>query len=129
MPSSTLDSGRSTASLQRLQPHFTESGWLASKIHVDIFRGNHNYGYMKTTLTISDDLFRQAKAYAALRGQTFGNLIEQSLRKVLLDSPSSRDSSKHWVQDLPRLSTSAAADLDVAVNIPDFRTVETEMWK
>ena len=84
---------------------------------------------MKTTLTISDDLFRQAKAYAALRGQTFGNLIEQSLRKVLLDSPASRDSSKHWVQDLPRLSTSAAADLDVAVNIPDFRTVEPEMCK
>ena len=84
---------------------------------------------MKTTLTISDDLFRQAKAYAALRGQTFGNLIEQSLRKALLDSPSSRDSSKHWVQDLPRLSASAATDLDKAVNAPDFRAVEPEMWK
>ena len=84
---------------------------------------------MKTTLTISDDLFRQAKAYAALRGQTFGHLIEQSLRRVLLDSPSSRDSSKHWVQDLPRLSASAAADLEKAVNAPDFRTVEPEMWK
>lgn len=84
---------------------------------------------MKTTLTISDDLFRQAKAYAALRGQTFGNLIEQSLRKVLLDSSSSRDSSKHWVQDLPHLSASAAADLGKAVNAPDFRTLEPEMWK
>ena len=89
---------------------------------VDIFRGNHIYGLMKTTLTISDDLFRQAKAYAALRGQTFGNLIEQSLRKVLLDSTSSRDSSKHWVQDLPRLSAAAVADLDKAMNAPDFRT-------
>ena len=106
-----------------------ESGELASKIYFDIFRGNHNCGYMKTTLTISDDLFRQAKAYAALRGQTFGNLIEQSLRKVLLDSTSSRDSSKHWVQDLPHLSASAAADLGKAVNAPDFRTVEPEMWK
>jgi hypothetical protein len=84
---------------------------------------------MKTTITISDDLFRQAKAYAALRGQPFGNLIEQSLRKVLLDSPSSRDSSKHWVQDLPRLSASAVAELEKAVNAQDFRTVEPEMWK
>jgi len=84
---------------------------------------------MKTTLTISDDLFRQAKAYAALRGQTFGNLIEQSLRKVLLDSHSSRDSYNHWVQDLPRLSASAAADFGKAVNAPDFRFVEPEMWK
>ena len=99
------------------------------KINVDIFKGNHNYGLMKTTLTISDDLFRQAKSYAALRGQTFGNLIEQSLRKVLLDSTSMRDSSKHWVQDLPRLSASAVADLEKAVNAPDFRVVETEMWK
>ena len=82
---------------------------------------------MKTTLTISDDLFRQAKSYAALRGQTFGNLIEQSLRKVLLDSTSMRDSSKHWVPDLPRLSASAVADLEKAVNAPDFRVVETEM--
>ena len=96
---------------------------------IDIFRGNHNCGYMKTTLTISDDLFRQAKAYAALRGQTFGNLIEQSLRKVILDSPSSRDSSKHWVQDLPLLSASAAADIGKAVNARDFRMVEPEMWK
>ncbi len=102
---------------------------MASKIHIDIFRENHNCGFMKTTLTISDDLFRQAKAFAALRGQTFGNLIEQSLRKVLLDSPSTRDSSKHWVKDLPCLSASAATDLEKAVNAPDFRTVETEMWK
>lgn len=106
-----------------------ESEELASKIYFDIFRGNHNCGYMKTTLTISDDLFRQAKAYAALRGQTFGNLIEQSLRKVLVDSTSMRDSSKHWVQDLPLLSASASADLEKAVNAPDFRTVEPEMWK
>ncbi len=84
---------------------------------------------MKTTLTISDDLFRQAKAYAALRGQTFGNLIEQSLRKVLLDSTLSRDSSKHWVQDLPSLSAAASADLGKAVNASDFRSVEPEMWK
>jgi len=62
-------------------------------------------------------------------GQTFGSLIEQTLRKVLLDSPSTRDSSKHWVQDLPRLSASAAADLEKAVNASDFLTVESEMWK
>jgi hypothetical protein len=84
---------------------------------------------MKTTLTISDDLFRQAKAYAALRGQTFGNLIEQSLRKVLSDSPSSRASAKHWVHDLPRLSAAASSDLERAVNASDFRPVETEMWQ
>jgi hypothetical protein len=86
-------------------------------------------GSVKTTLTISDDLFRKAKAYAALRGQTFGNLIEQSLRKVLLDSTLSRDSAKHWVQDLPSLSSAAVADLEKAVKARDFRSVDSEMWK
>lgn len=46
-----------------------------------------------------------------------------------MDSTSSRDSSKHWVQDLPRLSASAVADLEKAVNAPDFRPVDPEMWK
>jgi hypothetical protein len=84
---------------------------------------------MKTTLTISDDLFRQAKAHAALRGQTFGNLIEQSLRKVLSESPPPQPSSSHWVRDLPRLSAAASTDLGNALNATDFRTVEPEMWK
>ena len=104
-------------------------GREVAKIVFDIFRENHNYGVVKTTLTISDDLFRQAKAYAALRGQTFGNLIEQSLRKVLSDSPLHRASAKHWVQDLPRLSVSASADLEMAVNTSGFRPLEPEMWK
>ena len=99
------------------------------KIQFDIFRENHKYGLIKTTLTISDDLFRQAKAYAALRGQTFGNLIEQCLRKVLLDSTSSRNATQHWVQNLPHLSSSAAADLEKSVNALDFRPVEPQMWK
>jgi hypothetical protein len=99
------------------------------KIQFDIFRENHKYGFMKTTLTIPDDLFRQAKAYAALRGQTFGNLIEQSLRKVLLDSHSIRNVTQHWVRDLPRLSSSAAGDLEKSVKAPDFRPVEPKMWK
>jgi len=84
---------------------------------------------MKTTLTISVDLFRQAKSFAALRGQTFGNLIEQSLRKVLSESPSTQPSSSHWVRDVPRLSAAASTDLGNALNATDFRTVEPEMWK
>lgn len=108
--------------------HRSEIGDLTAK-YVDIFRENHNCGVMKTTLTISDDLFRQAKAFAALRGQTFGNFIEQSLRKVLSDSLSTRASAKHWVHDLPRISPAASADLEKALNASDFRTVEPDMWQ
>jgi hypothetical protein len=44
---------------------------------------------MKTTVEVSDDLYRRAKAEAALRGRKLKDLIEEGLRLVL-DSPSGR---------------------------------------
>jgi hypothetical protein len=38
---------------------------------------------MKTTVELSDDLFRRAKAEAALRGRKFKDLVEEGLRLVL----------------------------------------------
>jgi len=38
---------------------------------------------MRTTLDISDDLYRQAKSQAALRGVPFRDLIEEGLRQLL----------------------------------------------
>ena len=38
---------------------------------------------MKTTVELSDDLYRRAKAAAALRGQKFKELVEEGLRRVL----------------------------------------------
>lgn len=38
---------------------------------------------MKTTVELSDELFRRAKAEAALRGRKFKDLIEEGLRLVL----------------------------------------------
>ncbi len=41
---------------------------------------------MKTTVELPDDLFRRAKAEAALRGRRFKDLVEEGLRQVL-DAP------------------------------------------
>jgi len=38
---------------------------------------------MKTTVEVPDDLYRQAKAEAALRGRKLKDLIEEGLRQVL----------------------------------------------
>jgi predicted component of type VI protein secretion system len=38
---------------------------------------------MKTTVEVSDDLYRRAKAEAALRGRKLKDLIEEGLRHVL----------------------------------------------
>lgn len=38
---------------------------------------------MRTTVELSDELFRRAKAEAALRGRKFKDLVEEGLRLVL----------------------------------------------
>jgi hypothetical protein len=38
---------------------------------------------MKTTVELSDDLYRRAKSEAALRGRKFKDLVEEGLRLVL----------------------------------------------
>lgn len=38
---------------------------------------------MRTTVDLSDELYRQVKAEAALRGRKFKDLVEEGLRRVL----------------------------------------------
>jgi len=42
---------------------------------------------MKTTVELPDELVRQAKAEAALRGRKFKDLVEEGLRQVLEARP------------------------------------------
>ena len=84
---------------------------------------------MKTTLILPDEIFREAKARAALRGQSFGKFLEQGLRRMLdesrLESPAKASS---WVRELPPLPAMAAAELEQAFSAPDFRQVDKSMW-
>jgi hypothetical protein len=43
--------------------------------------------HMKTTLIISDDLFRRLKRHAAETGQTLSSVVESLLRKGLSGAP------------------------------------------
>jgi hypothetical protein len=84
---------------------------------------------MKTTVVLPDEIFRAAKARAALRGQSFGKFLEQGLRRVLDESDvetSARTSS--WLRELPPVSSTAAAELEQVVSAPDFRQVDKSMW-
>jgi len=84
---------------------------------------------VKTTLTLPDDLFRQAKARAALRGQTFGKFLEQSLQRTLSETEEQATAGHAWLLSLPRLPRSAATDLQRAVESADFRAVDQAMWQ
>jgi hypothetical protein len=48
---------------------------------------------MRTTVDLSDDLFRRAKSEAALRGKKFKDLVEEGLHLVL-DAPQPKGSPK-----------------------------------
>ena len=50
---------------------------------------------MRTTLNIDDDLYRQVKAAAALRGCSVTSLVEESLRFEL-----ARHEARHEVRDI-----------------------------
>ena len=82
---------------------------------------------MKTTLTLPDDVFRRAKARAALRGQTFGKFLEQTLQKSL--AASEERGSGDWLQALPKLPRGATSDLQRIMEASDFRTVDRAMWE
>ena len=84
---------------------------------------------MKTTLTLSDDIFRRAKARAALRGQTFGKFLEQILQKSLAATAGRGPDAGEWMASLPPLPRGAAADLRRIVESPDFRPVDRAMWE
>ena len=45
---------------------------------------------MRTTLTIPDDVYRSAKAYAARTGVPIGSVVETALRLLLAESADDR---------------------------------------
>ena len=88
----------------------------------------HKYGKMKTTLVLPDEIFREAKARAALRGQSFGKFLEQGLRRILKETSESSSRSSSWLRKLPPVSATAAAEFEQVVSAPDFRQVDKSMW-
>ncbi len=68
---------------------------------------------MKTTIEVPDELYRRAKAEAALRGRKLRDLIEEGLRLVL-DLPH----KGHRKPDLAKLTKRARGMIDSG--IPDL---------
>jgi hypothetical protein len=68
---------------------------------------------MKTTIEVPDDLYRRAKAEAALRGRKLKDLVEEGLRHVL-ESPR----KARWPPSLAGLMKRACGVVDSGV--PDL---------
>ena len=76
---------------------------------------------MKTTVEVPDDLYRRAKAEAALRGRKIKDLVEEGLRRVL-DTPREIDRRQSLAGLMKRargMVDSGVADL---ASNPDYLT-------
>lgn len=71
-------------------------------------RKNRKYGTVarvKTTIDIPDDLFRKAKATAALRGISMRQFVAEALRgKIQIPSEDSRANTPPWMRGFGALS-------------------------
>jgi hypothetical protein len=65
---------------------------------------------MKTTVEVPDDLYRRAKAEAALRGKRLKDMVEEGLRLVLASS------DRHPRASLARLMKRARGIVDSGVS-------------
>jgi len=84
---------------------------------------------MKTTVNIRDDIFRRAKARAALVGKPLSRYLEDALDRVLQDDEPDTRSWADWAEALPPVSATAAEDLEASMKAADFRSVDPEMWQ
>ena len=71
---------------------------------------------MRTTVRIDDDLYRRAKADAARRGQTVGELMEDALRAALRRTPVA-------VAGLPELPVYGGSGTLPGVDLDDRRAL------
>ena len=82
---------------------------------------------MKTTIEVSDALLRQAKATAALRGESLRELFEKALSGHLerRDEPAGTEG---WRRVFGRAGRSAVEEVD-AVIAEDLERIEPESWR
>ena len=66
---------------------------------------------MKTTVELSDELFRRAKAAAALRGRRLRDMIEEGLRLVLETPSGERPSLEKLMKEARGVVDSGVPDL------------------
>ena len=80
---------------------------------------------MKTTLEIPNPLFRQSKAMAALRGQSFKDFVAAALRAFLEPDDSA---SSGWRSVFGKARPEDVEGID-AILAEEFGRVDAESWQ
>jgi hypothetical protein len=83
---------------------------------------------VKTTLELPEDLFRQAKATAALRGESLKELVTAALRAHLDDRPGEASPARGWRSVFGRAPSEAVDEIDGIV-AEELERVDLDAWR
>ncbi len=83
---------------------------------------------MKTTLEIPDDLFRQTKATAAIRGESLKDFVAEALKAHLERRSLATPSQPGWRNVFGKASREAVEAVD-AIVARDLETIDPADWQ
>ena len=82
---------------------------------------------MKTTIEISDSIYRQVKARTALKGQTIKSFFLEALREKLESDASDANKDIGWMQVFSKADKSAVKQVQVRID-EEFSKIAPEDW-
>lgn len=83
---------------------------------------------MKTTLEISDPVFRQIKARAALRGETMRTFLMDAIKAKLAADSLEREGESGWRAVFGKASKRSVAKVQSFID-EEFSRISAEDWK
>jgi hypothetical protein len=83
---------------------------------------------MKTTLELDDDLFRQAKASAALLGESLKDFFAAALRAHLENQGAKASATPGWRRVFGQAKPEDVAEVDRIV-AEELERIEPDSWK
>lgn len=83
---------------------------------------------MKTTLEIPDDLFRQSKATAAMRGESLKDFFNEALQAHLERQAAGADSPRGWQSVFGQASQEEVEPIDRIV-ADELERIEPDEWQ
>ena len=83
---------------------------------------------MKTTLEIPDDLFRQTKAAAALRGESLKDFVTEALRAYVGTQAESAPRARGWRSVFGRARPEEVEEIDRIV-AEELEHVDPDAWR
>lgn len=83
---------------------------------------------MKTTIDVRDDLYRRAKAAAAMRGETVKDFITSAIADRLEREAAQQASGRGWRRAFGRATPEQVSEVD-AIAAREFEEVDPEEWR